>query len=301
VERRLAAWRAPSREPAHLLGPMPLERRLAASRATVNPALPSRPIAYRTVAGDLFVAGASVADVRQARVADCYYLAGLAAVAHVCPQCVESMIRPGSAPGRAIARIFKRRPNSTTLEPRWYEMEPDFPFAGNEPWAGLAPPSAGRPELWPAFGEKAYARSEGGYHRIDEGHGELGPLGPQSALEAITGMPAKSYSTKHNQAELWDRLVDATRGHRPVIAATPPRQKSAYEDKGIYAKHCYPVLDVSTANHSVKVRNIWGFRFESDVPQGFSNAPEFWLPFDQFVAMFQGVAIGSELGRAPSK
>lgn len=130
-------------------------------------------------------------DIRQGMLGDCYFLAGLSALAE----------KP--------SRIFKLFNLVTVNEQNYYSVRilykgkwvsidlDDQATLWNQ---GLCFAASKNDEIWVILLEKAWAKLYTSYARIVDGY-------PDEALHDLTGAPCFLYSTKSDTANLWFRLL----------------------------------------------------------------------------------------------
>ncbi len=207
---------------------------------------------YQWVRGRLFIDGASKDDVVQGYIGDCYFAAGIAAVAGQNPQLIRDAIRE-NGDGTYTVRFFEPRYSG---EPRKVEVTVDgqLPtrFGGIHYGKGK-----NRSELWVAILEKAYAQYKGGYEAIGNG-GSAGDV-----MAALTGRmdEYRSISPRTNSESLFDQIRTALEEKRTVAAGTHgDEEEHLYAGTGIYADHAYSIHGVSEENgvKYVHLRNPWG-------------------------------------------
>ncbi len=219
-------------------------------------------------AGQFFNEAAEFFDPIQGAVANCYYIAALAAVAWAMPKHIKHMTRAtgqGQQQFTNAVRFFK--PDSNGQLDKEIEVTDRVPLdaAGNFIYARSS--EAG--EIWPAVYEKAYAKLT------------TGTSGDQPDITAtawgdcvwataqLTGGKRHYYSTSdHSSDALWN-LVRANslsrRTFNPMTcwtysSGTATDKKIVYGDANIVASHCYTVLgwDYRNDRKYIILRNPWG-------------------------------------------
>lgn len=95
-------------------------------------------------------------------------------------------------------------------------------------------------ELWVILLEKAWAKVHGGYMNIASGL-------TREALRDLTGASAKTFFTKRNREQLWEKLMEANHLKFIMTAGTDNLNNGSdsYIDKvGIAGSHAYTLIDV---------------------------------------------------------
>ncbi len=195
----------------------------------------------RVIRGDI-----SPLDVGQGAIGDCYFCAGLSAIAQARPEVLKNGIKD-RGDGTYDVRLYdhRGRERTVTVDDELYRK-------------GHAGPRYGRGtdhrELWPPLYEKAYAEFRGGYDRLDTG-GQAG-----KAMQTLTGEPSDRVANKSVTAdELWNRVTDAVTNRRPIAADTYGRAKK-YQTNGLVHGHVYSILGTQKDGDDrfVTLRNPWG-------------------------------------------
>lgn len=250
-------------------------------------------VTYRKVPGELFVDdagnanrnGVSPNDVTQGQLGDCYFLSSLAAVAAQNPDLIRNMIQPnpdgtytvtfkkqdwlgnwhdekvtvdGELPVRqSLAEIVQEAVDKTQGKPAW-------DFSGRLAFAKAGDFAGGKPELWVAIVEKAYAKQAGGYDEIEGGWSK-------DVLPMITGQRnivhdpedlsfgELSESFKKGSAitlESRDKGKDVLWWH---LGDDPMHDNSLYKIGTLIPNHTYYVVGVDEVNKTVIVKNPWGW------------------------------------------
>ena len=198
-------------------------------------------ISYQKVEGRLFVDGASMSDIRQGQVGDCYLLASLGALADKMNSAVTSMFKD-NMDGTWAVRFY--RLDGTRYVEDWVTVDQFLPAnsAGRavfQSFGGSA--SDTRNELWAPLAEKAYAQWARGnsYRSLSAGW-------PYLVLSQVTGSPA--FNT-FDMRQVQTTLVNAVnRGDSVVIYR--------YMDAARTQAHAYYVE--SYGNGIFRLRNPWG-------------------------------------------
>ncbi len=209
----------------------------------------------------LFYYGVKVTDVYQGAVADCYFVAALAAVASKSPDLIKNGIID-NGDGTYRVRFFQKKDYwSSNYDETWVTVDGDLPaLNGNLRYAKGQSTRKGGRELWPGIYEKAYAELKGGYNEMGEGGSTA------AALEALTGSRTTYKSTEYTPADhMWDKIKKATDGGNPVAAGTHGKDRDdLYKGTRLYAWHAYTVMGAyekgrgKNRKRYVKIRNPWG-------------------------------------------
>lgn len=246
------------------------------------------------------IKGAS--DVRQGGLADCYFVAAVAAVAEKNPNLIQEAMRE-NADGTVTFRFFKPSTDAygrPVMQPHFETVDRLLPA----PRDGKLPfGRSSEHEAWFPLMEKAYAQMNGGYQAIGAGGS------PSSALEALTGVPARytaidkaspsaTFQTIKDQLESGKFLVASTpaSGRKPGLITTLLDAFMATK-RGIVPWHAYSVLGVEEhrGRQFVLLRNPWAntepgsvgplFTFSKDS----KNDGVFLYPMEEFVRQFEGM------------
>jgi hypothetical protein len=245
----------------------------------VNPAPLGRDGAVNTfVAGvPLFVNGVSVHDPRQGAMGNCFFVAGVAAMALVSPEETQNLVTD-HGDGTFTFRFF----DSKTLEP--VEVTVDATLYGDN---GAPRYGWSDRELWFELLEKAYAVWKGGYDKID-----LGSAG--QVLTELTGRPSQQewiYPTSSTD-EVYAVLRDGLQKKRPMAMGTWGQEfAEQYATSGVYPSHAYTVMDALQGDDGrrwVTLRNPWGNRYMGDL----SDNGVFTIPLEEFVRLSQVLNLG---------
>jgi|GEM_PF-1239503 len=228
---------------------------------------------YQDIDGELFVDGPDVFDVQQGRLADCYFLAALGALAHTNPQALRDMVTDNG--DGTFTVHFGGEAGDVTVDD-------DFAVDGRGRALYAGTGETDNPELWVAVIEKAFAQVEGGYTDIEYGWAH-------EAIAFLTGhddftvrAPSGFTSTEIGAALDEGRTVTAS-----SYSGETGDKKNA--ENGIVSNHVYVVLGVRERNGATEVRvyNPWGST-EGGIDDG-ENDGAFWMSLEDFNTSFRQV------------
>jgi hypothetical protein len=193
----------------------------------------------------LWVDGPQYNDIRQGQVGDCYFLAGLSALADTDPGLLQqSIVALGD--GSYAVRFYS---GSTST---YWRVDATLPTNGGSPYYANLTPTG---ELWVPLLEKAFTQFREGqnsYSSISSGW-------MYEAYNAITDSSFSSFATTSSTADALAQTManDLAAGHAVTAAslATEPGGSP------IIAGHAYNVHSVTNVNGTwyVTVYNPWGF------------------------------------------
>ena len=194
--------------------------------------------------------GVAPSDVGQGGVGDCYLAAALIGLARQRPALLAGGIHENANGTVTVTLHVDGRPFPVTVTRDLPGLAAtDGGRRGVQAPSGLGAMAAydltGRPELWAAVYEKAYARAHGGYDAIDGGD-------PGVALSDLTGRPHHTFDPEHVAAR--DLAARLAAGDVVILStgAEAPRAGT-----GLVAQHAYTVLSVDAAGGRVLLRNPW--------------------------------------------
>jgi hypothetical protein len=151
---------------------------------------------WQAAGGPLFGPGGPdpLSDVNQGDDGDCWFLAGVGAIALTNPAVIEQNVHPNPNGTYTVTFYRDGRPVQITVTG-------DLP-SGTKGTAGVTPYAHSGPNgsSWVAIYEKAYAELRGGYSRIDGGFGDTS-LADVSGRPATRGSPS-DYSLSDIQSRI---------------------------------------------------------------------------------------------------
>ncbi|MBX3190900.1 MAG: hypothetical protein KF819_28150 [Labilithrix sp.] len=218
------------------------------------------------------------ADVSQGAIANCYFIAPLASIAHRVPGLLQSGIIRNPRGNGYLVRLF------VDGRARWVPVDSRFPVNddGQPIYAQPGQSSPRGQELWVMLYERAFASVGGGYNGI--GHGG----NAAAALEMLTGQP----STSHDPARMSFRTFAAYVNHGyAVVAGTPEKSDhELFKNDTLATWHAYWVESVDVRRGTVTLRNPWGWQ----------EAP-ITLTWAEFRQVFGSVMTNPITPRAPAR
>jgi hypothetical protein len=216
--------------------------------------------------GKAFVKGAGDADaispndVTQGALGDCYLLASLGAIAVQSPETIRRMI-VDNKDGTYTVRF----PTGNPLRPYTeVSVKPDFPSndGSNPLYAGYGDlDAAGKPEIWVALIEKAYAQMtwSGEYSSINGGQAG-------NTLTHLLGGTSRSFRPEEMSI---NEVADYFESGNALVVDTPQdnvwmqfkkQTDPRYQRRELIPAHSYYVTKVDRANGTISLRNPWGWK-----------------------------------------
>lgn len=243
-------------------------------------------------------------DIKQGYLGDCYFLAGLAAIAERPDRIFNLFLTQDLNQQRyfSVKMLYKGK---------WMTVDMDqyIPWMGSQP----AFSRANQDELWVILLEKAWAKLYTSYQRIQAGY-------PEETLHDLTGAPIRQIALKNasfNKEAEWQYLVEASVKQYSMVASSNPGSDTNKSVSGVVQGHAYTVLNAVNLNvqgnivRLIQLRNPWGKGeftgkwSDSDQnwnyvsPQekkrvGFNPVKDdgiFFMPYDNFCAQFRAVTV----------
>lgn len=195
----------------------------------------------------LFAAGGpTAADVHQGGVGDCYFLAGVGAVAAQDPGLIRRrVVELGD--GTYAVEFHRPRGGQDGDEPAYVRVDGDLPASGGAAYAGR------NGSVWARVMEKAYASFRTGAGTYDS----LAAGWMSEAYEAL-GLGAKDYWFPPDAGRMFDVIAGELGAGNAVTFATGERVSA---DSTLVGGHAYIVVgvnrDATGAAGSITVRNPW--------------------------------------------
>ncbi len=243
-------------------------------------------VLYGTEAGD--TRDVSETDVHQNALGDCYLMSSLGEIARIKPALIKQMIKE-NGDGTYTVTLHREKTGLGYLYGKLTGQEFDdvqvvvdgnFGTGSANSGSGQdqVPDKSGgsKKEVWVQVVEKAYAKLNGGYDKIDHG-GWAAPAMETLTGKRATGRPAASVTA----AELEDAIAKG----KPVVMDTPslPNGSAPF---GLVGPHAYMLQGIRTdpsGRKFIQLKNPWGFANPSEIP------------FDQLSGAIQTVEEGAQL------
>jgi hypothetical protein len=225
-------------------------------------------------------------DVAQGALGDCYFLAGMAAVARANPDAIERLVHDNQD-GTFDVTLHVRQgvrvvPVTKTVDARLPVKTTDSPL-----YAKTGDRSDGGTEMWPALLEKALAMHKDSYDQISGGNIAEGfPF--YGATELLTGKQERYQPTESfDEDSLLLEIAVALEAGQPVTVDSRNmtgdeamiREATA---QNVYGNHAYAPVSVDLDQRTVQLQNPWGS----------SHVEE--LPIEKLKEWYRGVRIGGK-------
>jgi len=190
-------------------------------------------------------------DIRQGSLGDCYFLAGLAALAE--------------RPDRIFNLFFTQEMNEAhyysckiLYKGKWMTVDMDeyVPWRYGKP----AFTKASENELWVVLLEKAWAKMYTSYRRIAAGY-------PEEPLHDLTGAPCKHLYMQHSSFDKekdWQYLLVASQKEFAMCSSSQAGSDTNKSYTGVVQGHAYTFLNATYLkvdgeyHRVVQLRNPWG-------------------------------------------
>jgi hypothetical protein len=201
---------------------------------------------YRLASGSLFVNGASLTDIKQGYVGDCYLLATLGSIAMIDPTAITNMFID-NGDGTLTVRFFRNGVADYVTVDMYLPSDGSsrFIFAN----MGGSITSTGN-ELWVALAEKAYAQlNEAGWIGQDGTNSYSGIEGGwmETVYEQVLGRNSNSTYMPSQQA-----LIDAFNAGKMVTLGSNSSTSS-----GVVAGHAYVLKNYNASTGTFDLYNPW--------------------------------------------
>ncbi|MGY2873407.1 hypothetical protein ACVW00_000597 [Marmoricola sp. URHA0025 HA25] len=198
---------------------------------------------------------ATVEDINQGEIGDCWFLASIAAEMTGDPDFVRNHMVANDNGTYTVTFYKDGKPVEVTVDS-------SVPYDGSSAELAHGDPGWGRNgPSWVAIYEKAFARFKGGYGDIEGGFGDQG-------MEALTGRDAD----RHDSDDLsFDDIARNLRDGTPMTAGSKQhttghlwwkddKEKVEVGDDTVVSLHEYTVVGVDLGAHppTVRLRNPWG-------------------------------------------
>ncbi|MCU0695110.1 MAG: C2 family cysteine protease [Myxococcaceae bacterium] len=241
-----------------------------------------------TYTGPLFRDGVSMHDVQQGSLANCYFPAAVAALAHLRPELIQRLIRD-NGDGTFTVTFTQRDWATGRTKKVPVTVDSDLwtkPDKGTAAYGrGGTDHTPASMELWYPLLEKAYAQWKGSYDVV--GNGGVA----SDVFEELTGEAGDYYDlhARTNPDTLWQRITQAIDEKRPVAAGTHEEKGPVhYTNTGVFGDHAYSIIGYQTegTRRFLLMRNPWG----DSEPR--NNGPDdgvFKLELGRFMELFANV------------
>ena len=214
---------------------------------------------YQRANGSLFVNGSSWQDIDQGGAGDCYFMAGLAAVARTDHTIIDSMITDNGDDTFTVRFYNNGNADYVTVDRFLPTQGNDFFYANNSSGKAL---NNNTNELWGALIEKAYAQvNESGWLGRDNTNSYAGIDRGFSAPVLSQLMGGGNDGTRHvsSGASFWKKddigyIINAFNANKPVVFGT----SSDVDDSRIISQHAYTLVDYNAGNGMFTLFNPWG-------------------------------------------
>lgn len=218
---------------------------------------PTTPYTYQYASGSLFQNSISYQDVKQGNLNDCFYLAGLAAVALRLSSTIESMFID-NGDNTFTVRFYKNGIADYLTVDRYLPTNQQ---------GYLVYANKGRDrndssnELWVALAEKAYAQlNQSGWIYQDNTNSYSGIDSGGYVSDALTHIT--ELNTSLAQLLNFNSIVNAFDSGQMIGLST----KSNVIDYNIIANHAYVLLDYNSSTQTFTLFNPWGIDNGSSKP-----------------------------------
>jgi hypothetical protein len=227
-------------------------------------------------------------DVAQGALGDCYFVAGMAAVARANPDAIQDLIKD-NGDGTFEVSLYVRKDRLSRPSKVTQTIDAQIPTksGGAEVLYAESVDRDGEDrELWPSLLEKALAQHKGSYEDI-QGSKIANGMAFGGATELLTGK-AEGYRSTDGMSrdEILRVLSAALADNKPVtvdsreMSADPEMTKQA-NAMNVYGNHAYAVEAVDVEKGTIRLQNPWG-----------SNHVETITP-EQLKTFYRGVRVGA--------
>jgi hypothetical protein len=217
---------------------------------------------YAAFGEEIIKDGASMEDVQQGYLADCFLVAAMGAVARQRPDLIEKMIKD-NGDGTVTVTLYR---DGSGLAAPGHGKPVDVRISMQLPTANGSTPTyakASSRELWPSLIEKAYVAefAGGDYQGVNSGGS------PGDVLTRMLGTESTGFSTTSTNAkECVQRLEGLLKQGKPTVAASLSKDDAKRDEalakladeKVVYAWHAYVVKKADAKAGTVDLFNPWG-------------------------------------------
>ena len=240
---------------------------------------------YADVGKQVYKDGASLGDVNQGYLANCYLIAAMGAIAMQRPDLIESMIKDN---GDGTATVMLYTHDQALAPPGEGKATPVRVSLKMPSTDGKSPVYAKSPtrELWPSLIEKAYVvlYKGGDYQGANSGGSTT------EAMSAMLGTQSSDFAiASKSDDELMTTLTGLLKSGKPVAAASLDKEdlkndaalRDLADERQVYPWHAYVVKRVDAKAGVVELHNPWGSSHPSP------------LSVDDFRKLYQWVYVGN--------
>ena len=232
----------------------------------------------------LMVDGAHAETETKREIADTFFVASLASLAHVDPNLLEKNCRENGDRTYTVTFYEKDAKAEGGYTEHEITVDPETTGKETEETEGKSK-GEGKTDQMLAIITQAYTQWKGGEDKIGEGKSG-------AAMEALTGKDAEDKLNEEDNAEdMWTTMVEACSWNKPILATTRSEESQAiFSESEVKPWHAYVVMKVKEVNgkRMVTLRNPFG---RDGLQEG--NLIEF--EFDKFQQLYRGVTVGSHL------
>jgi hypothetical protein len=225
-------------------------------------------------------------DVAQGALGDCYWMAGMAAVARANPEAIQKLIKDNGN-GTFDVTLYVRQSPYGKPTPVTKTVDAQLPTktGSDQLYAKSGDKDGKATELWPALLEKTLAQHKGSYETIQ---GESIAKGFQfhGSTELLTGKTEgyKAVSSLADDDVLLE-LAAALESKKPVTVDSSNMEGNEDLSKeanavNVYGNHAYAVESVDLDKGTITLQNPWGSHHVDK------------LPIASFRKFYRGIRIG---------
>ena len=223
---------------------------------------------------EVFVDGATVDDIQQGNIGDCYFLS---TIGSLCSQKINFIEKLFLIKRKSQTNVYGILFHINGVK-KVVLIDDYLPYIQTNQIKTLFFSSSFQKEIWVSLIEKAWAKINGGYARITGG----------GFTYEVFDVLTEAYTEhiiidKKKKEELWDKIQNAKNNNYPMTAGTPSRNSIMFLDfVGLVYGHGYTVIDIFSLNTGkekvklIKLKNPWGNReFSGD----WSDYSKKWTPY----------------------
>ncbi len=228
--------------------------------------------------------GPRLSDVRQGSLADCFLCGGIGGVVAARPELIKKMFKD-HGDGTYTVRLQIYDWDKEKYRNKSVRIDSDI-YGGTSPnYAQFGQSEDGKPVLWFALLEKAYAMVLGSYGKLHDGGS------PAEALELPVNQIATEIDmSKPDEKAIETALLKIGKEKLPAVCATADNA-ALYSNTGLYPCHTYSIIGCE--EHDGKVyavcRNPWGSSPGRD-PIGRLDDGKFRIDVPTFAKLFDTFA-----------